>query len=95
MWKHKISTATLGGHGLGASFALKAAIEHYDRTSGFFAIDYAPVDYTKYKVFQDLKNTLNHLNTINLAGDKESVFKGINKATHDEKWRKIFQQSLV
>lgn len=70
MWKNKISTATFGGHGLGASFALKAAIEHYDRTSGFFAIDYAPVNYNQYKVFQDLTSTLNKLKGVKLTGNK-------------------------
>lgn len=95
MWKNKISTATFGGHGLGASFALKAAIEHYDRTSGFFAIDYTPVNYNQYKVFQDLTKTLNKLKGVKLSGNKAQIIEQIGQTTTDEKWKNIFQQCLI
>jgi len=34
MYKNKLSTSTLGGHGLGAKLALAAACYHFDRVTG-------------------------------------------------------------
>jgi len=48
MYKNKISTATVGGHGIGAKVALTAACFHSDRFTGFFGLDYTPVNYRYY-----------------------------------------------
>ena len=44
MYEHKISMATLGGHGLGAKIALAAACHHYEKTTGYFSIDSSPME---------------------------------------------------
>jgi pimeloyl-ACP methyl ester carboxylesterase len=44
MYEHRISTATLGGHGIGAKVALAFACLHGDRTTGYFGIDSSPMD---------------------------------------------------
>jgi pimeloyl-ACP methyl ester carboxylesterase len=44
MYEHKISMATLGGHGLGAKIALATACYHYDKVTGTFGIDSTPMN---------------------------------------------------
>lgn len=81
MYNNNFTCATLGGHGLGAAFALRAAIEHYDRTSGFFAIDYTPVNYNHYQVVRDLIALLKRLSDVNLSTSKGAIFAQINHCT--------------
>lgn len=42
MYEHRISMATLAGHGLGGKVALAAACYHYDRVTGVCAFDTTP-----------------------------------------------------
>lgn len=81
MYNNDFSSATLGGHGLGASFALRAAIEHYDRTTGFFGIDYTPVNYHHYQVVRDLIALLDRLGQIDLSKPRGVIFTAINHCT--------------
>jgi pimeloyl-ACP methyl ester carboxylesterase len=52
MYEHKISTATLGGHGIGAKIALAAAAYHHDKVTGYFAFDSSPMDQYHHESFQ-------------------------------------------
>lgn len=51
MYKNKISTATLGGHGLGAKIALAVGCYHIDRVTGVVCIDSAPLDHRYFEPF--------------------------------------------
>ena len=44
MYENRISTATLGGHGIGGKVALAAACYHFDKTTGYFGLDSSPMD---------------------------------------------------
>jgi len=44
MYENKISTATLGGHGIGGKIALAVGCYHSDRVTGYFGIDTSPMD---------------------------------------------------
>jgi pimeloyl-ACP methyl ester carboxylesterase len=44
MYEHKISMATLGGHGIGGKVALAAACYHYDKVTGYFGLETTPMD---------------------------------------------------
>jgi pimeloyl-ACP methyl ester carboxylesterase len=44
MYEHKISMATLGGHGIGGKVALAASCYHYDKVTGYFGINTTPMD---------------------------------------------------
>lgn len=78
MYEHKISTATIGGHGAGANLALKAAIENKERTTGFFSIDHAPVNYHKYEAFRGFVSMLQRVKTINLHNTRAKILSQIN-----------------
>lgn len=65
MYTHRISTATLGGHGFGAKYALMASCYKSENVSGFFGIDYSPLNYNYHSFAHELKAALNYLITIN------------------------------
>lgn len=44
MYEHEISTATLGGHGLGGKIALATACYHLNRTTGYIGIGTSPMN---------------------------------------------------
>ena len=44
MYEHRISMATLGGHGIGAKVALAAACYHFDKVTGYIGLDTTPMD---------------------------------------------------
>lgn len=81
MYYNKISTATIGGHGLGASIALKTATREYSRFTGFFGLDYTPVDYESYDVVKELKQTVTNISKINLTKPRAAILGDINKST--------------
>jgi len=51
MYKHKLSTATLGGHGFGAKLALATGCYYPDRVTGVFGLESGPLDYRHYEPF--------------------------------------------
>lgn len=65
MYKNKISTATFGGHGLGAKYALLAAINKPQNVTGYFALDYSPLNYNYYDFAQTWKHVLENLSGLN------------------------------
>lgn len=44
MYEHKISMATMGGHGIGGKVALATACYHFDKVTGYFGINTTPMD---------------------------------------------------
>jgi pimeloyl-ACP methyl ester carboxylesterase len=44
MYENRISSATLGGHGMGGKVALAAACYHFDKTTGYFGLDTSPME---------------------------------------------------
>lgn len=50
MYTHRITSATIGGHGLGAKNALLAGTYRSQLVTGLLAFDYAPQDYHYFEV---------------------------------------------
>jgi pimeloyl-ACP methyl ester carboxylesterase len=44
MYNHKISMATMGGHGIGGKIAFAASCYHLDKVTGYFGIDSVPTN---------------------------------------------------
>lgn len=80
MYSNKISTATLGGHGVGGLLALKAATRHFDRFTGFFGLDFTPLDYNRFDAFNEVKKGALNLAQINLTKPRAAILSDINKA---------------
>merc|ERR1711907_609262 len=53
MWKNKISTACLAGHGLGAKLALAVGCYHHDRVTGYIGLDTSPMDQRYMEPFRE------------------------------------------
>lgn len=55
---HKITTASLLGHGFGAKVAVVTGILKYHRINSVVSLDYAPLDYTKHAAWLELKKAI-------------------------------------
>jgi pimeloyl-ACP methyl ester carboxylesterase len=54
MDEHKITMATIGGHGFGAKVATAAAIGHLNRFTGVMCLDGGPLDHRYYEAYHEL-----------------------------------------
>lgn len=73
MYENQISTATLGGHGLGAKLALATGCYHSERVTGVFCLDSAPVDHRYFDSFVELKNYVQKCRDIKLNADRKDI----------------------
>jgi len=73
MYKNKPSTASIGGHGIGGKVALAAACYHSDYFTGYFGLDYTPVDYKNYEAFGEVKGYLNAVKNLDLMRNKAHI----------------------
>lgn len=59
MDEHKITMATIGGHGFGAKVATAAAITNYNRFTGVICLEGGPIDHRYYEAYQELAEYVN------------------------------------
>lgn len=52
MWEHKISMATLAGHGLGVKLALATGCYNPERVTGIIGLDGCPMDQSYIQPYQ-------------------------------------------
>jgi len=95
MYEHKISMATLAGHGLGAKVALAAACYHFDKVTGYFAIDSSPMDQYYHQAYTELRANLNFLSGLNIKRGYAAISSDLKNNILCPKWRSIFQNNLV
>jgi len=55
MYEHKISMATLAGHGVGGKVALAAACYNYDKVTGYCGIDTSPLNHFYHEPVKELR----------------------------------------
>lgn len=65
--------ATLGGHGLGAKVALATACYHFDKTTGYFSIDSAPMEQYYHEPYAELRGYLDKLTNLNIQRGFHSI----------------------
>jgi len=94
MYSHKISTATLAGHGFGAKLATAVGCYYPERVTGIFGIDGGPLDQRYHEAFHELKDNLERINGINLRGSRTDIEVALKREIADPKWRAIFAQNL-
>jgi len=96
MWEHKISTATLGGHGVGGKLALATGCYHADRVTGVVALDTAPLNQSYIEAYQELNGYLSALRGINIQrSTPTSIVSDLKKHVKCPKWREIFQDTVA
>ena len=66
MYEHKITMATLGGHGIGGKIALAAACYHHDRVTGYFGLDTTPMNQYYFEPFSEMRHCFGLLSDFNI-----------------------------
>lgn len=94
MYQNKISTTTIGGHGLGAKLALAFACYNSAKTTGFFGFDYSPLDYRPFAVYQRLWNYIEALHKIDLKLGLKKVYQLIDKIVPEKEWNEVFKKCV-
>ena len=94
MYEHKISMATLGGHGLGAKIALAAACYHYDKTTGYFSIDSTPMEQRYHEPYAELRQWVHYLRHANINRSFSAINHEFKDNILDPRWRNIFLNNL-
>lgn len=75
MYDHKISTATLGGHGLGGKLALAVGCYHAERVTGVFCLDSSPMDQRYHESYKELKQVVLDASKLDLTKSKAEIDK--------------------
>lgn len=95
MWEHKISTATLAGHGIGGKVALAAGCYHAERVTGIAAFDTSPMNQSFIEPYQELNGYLHTLKELNTDRSLTSINNELKKTVKCPKWREIIEDNLV
>ena len=73
MYENQISTAAVGGHGIGAKVALALGCYHGKYVHGYVGLDSAPVDHRIFESFQDIKNFVKFSKDLNLDRSMKEI----------------------
>jgi pimeloyl-ACP methyl ester carboxylesterase len=95
MYEHKISMATLGGHGVGAKVALAAACHHFDRVTGYFGFDSTPMNQFYHESYREVRQYLTFLESLNIKRGFSAINSDLKNNILCPKWRSLFQNNLV
>ena len=94
MYEHKISMATLGGHGLGAKIALAAACYNHDKTTGYFGIDSSPMEQRYHEAYTELRGWVDYLRHANINRGFNAINHEFKDHILDPRWRTLFLNNL-
>lgn len=95
MFQHKITMATLGGHGFGAKNAMVVGTFRPELVTGIFAYNYAPQDYTYFRPAATLREVAKKLADLDGKPFSKQTFDKIVEGTVQcKKTQKILQQNL-
>jgi len=96
MWEHKISTATMAGHGIGGKLALAVGCYHAERVTGVMALDTAPLNHSYMEAYQELNGYLSALRSINMNRHAHaSIVSDLKKHVKCPKWRDILHDTIT
>ena len=95
MYQHKITMATLAGHGFGAKNAMVTGTYKPELVTGILSYDYAPQDYTYFRAADNFRNAVKSLEPLMnkpfLKSDLEKIF---DSKIQCKKTQAIFSQNL-
>jgi pimeloyl-ACP methyl ester carboxylesterase len=76
MYENQISTATIGGHGLGAKTALLTGCYKSNLVTGYFGFDYSPLNYHYFEFAHTYRHILNELSKIDFKKTNRNALFG-------------------
>lgn len=95
MDEHKITMATIGGHGFGAKVATATAINHHNRFTGVMCLDGGPIDHKYYESYQELAQYVEDVRNIGIEKlNAQDAIKKVHEKVHHPKWRSIILQNI-
>lgn len=95
MDEHKITMATIGGHGYGAKVAAATAISNLNRFTGVIQLEGGPLDHTYYEAYQELTSYIHVAASIKINQlDITQVYKALDEGIPCKKWNSIFKQNI-
>lgn len=95
MYNHKITMATVGGHGLGAKNALLTGTYKSHLVTGILAFDYAPQDYKYFEIKHTYKAIIDQLKELNLDNvNKQHVLNRIDQVVQNPKLNQLIKNSI-
>lgn len=94
MYQHKITMATLGGHGFGAKNAFLTGCFKPHLVTGLMAFDYAPQDYTYFRAAANLRSAAQQLGQLAQKPFFKSDFQDIVEDVQSPKFKSILNQNL-
>ena len=95
MDEHKITMATIGGHGFGAKVATATAINHMNRFTGVISLDGGPLDHKYYEAYQELAQYIESVRNLNIETlNAADALKKITERVPHHKWRSIILQNI-
>ncbi len=95
MYEHKISMATLGGHGLGGKIALAAACYHSSHVTGYFGLDSSPMNQFYHQSFTELRKCFSLLSDFNISRSYAAIEHNLKTTVVCPKWRNLFLSNLI
>ncbi len=95
MYRNSISTACVGGHGLGARAALLGSIYKPQNITSYFALNYSPLNYNYFSFGSELKQLVKELGQLNLAKvSRKEFLDTVRNVTKSEHFIGLLDQNL-
>jgi len=87
MDEHKITMATIGGHGFGAKLATATATANLDRFTGVINLEGGPVCHKYHEAWYELKDNIDFARNMKLSGmEPASAMRAIETGISCPKW---------
>lgn len=95
MDEHKITLATIGGHGFGAKVAAATAIGNHNRFTGVINLDGGPIDHRYYEAYQELAHYIEAVRNLKIETlSANEAIKKVHERVAHPKWRSIILQNI-
>ena len=95
MYEHKITMATLGGHGFGAKNALVTGCYKPHLVTGVLALDYAPQDYIYFRAAKTCNEVAQKLAELDRSNFTRARFdEALNETVQSKKMQAVLAQNL-
>lgn len=91
----QLTFVTVGGHGYGAKIASAFGSYFMERTSGVICMEGGPIDVSYHESWEEIKNAIIKMSQIKPDASQTEVYKIIDAATANPKWRSILKQNLI
>lgn len=95
MYENEITSATVGGHGLGAKTALLTGCYKNEIVTGYFGFDYSPMDYKYFEFAHTYRHILNELSKIDMKSvNRNALFHKLSELVQSPKLLQLLKDKV-